>query len=697
MTDEESPLDERLEGWKEIASFVKRDESTARRWEREEGLPVRRHEHRKRSSVYAYRRELEAWRVARGPEAGRPGPRLSPGWISLAIAGLMLFSRGDGFRALAEVNPPRREPAGVAAASRLRPEALRTELRWFAPSFGRPHGHVSRDGRLVTYVDWVNGGNLAIRNLVAAESRLLTHTADNGEHYALESRISPDGERVLYSWARSSPAGETVEIRLLSLTGGEPRVVWTPEEGAYASVQDWFPSGDRVVAIVGSSSTSRIVTVSLSDGRVRQIRSVGWAGRDPQVRVSRDGRYLAYSRSVSQDVPERDIFLVAVDGSREIAVTQHAGRDELVGWSPGGGYLLFTSDRSGQPGLWAQRVRDGHPEGEPRLVFTNLDAGAGLGITDDGALHYAVTVTRRRMKLTEIDATSGRILRPPANVVDRFVGGNVRGVFSPDGQSLVYVSERQGWTRHVIVIRSLASGEETELASDLRGVWGLTWSPDGQRLVVQGQDELGRYGLFDLDVSSGRTKLLADVAFYAAFTPQGDHVLHRSAHAQHGSILSYSVTDGSVQTLPGSFPVRGRFSLSPDGRWIATIAGQTGTMPDEMYGNQIRLQPLTGGESSALWSVGDGARLGRWTTWLPDGTALLVLKDEPEAGRGMWRLWIVPVDGSNPVATELVHEPANFGSIPVSVHPDGKRIVYTEGGYHYQLWALRALPLDSAD
>ncbi|HSG00837.1 MAG TPA: hypothetical protein VLA20_06880 [Vicinamibacterales bacterium] len=41
--------DERLESWKEIAAYLKRDESTVRRWERSEGLPVHRHQHQARS------------------------------------------------------------------------------------------------------------------------------------------------------------------------------------------------------------------------------------------------------------------------------------------------------------------------------------------------------------------------------------------------------------------------------------------------------------------------------------------------------------------------------------------------------------------------------------------------------------------------------------------------------------------------
>ena len=49
--------------------------------------------------------------------------------------------------------------------------------------------------------------------------------------------------------------------------------------------------------------------------------------------------------------------------------------------------------------------------------------------------------------------------------------------------------------------------------------------------------------------------------------------------------------------------------------------------------------------------------------------ALLVLRKEPHAGEYMWRLWVVPVDGSEPFATELVYEPAGGGSHPVDIHP----------------------------
>src|SRR6185436_4306058 len=60
QTPVEPPSVERLDSWKQIAAYLKRDESTVRRWE-EEGLPVRRHPHKKKASVFAYKSEIDRW------------------------------------------------------------------------------------------------------------------------------------------------------------------------------------------------------------------------------------------------------------------------------------------------------------------------------------------------------------------------------------------------------------------------------------------------------------------------------------------------------------------------------------------------------------------------------------------------------------------------------------------------------------
>jgi Tfp pilus assembly protein PilF len=57
----QNPGNERLDSWKEIASFFARDERTVKRWEKERGLPVHRVPGGGRGTVFAFTAELSAW------------------------------------------------------------------------------------------------------------------------------------------------------------------------------------------------------------------------------------------------------------------------------------------------------------------------------------------------------------------------------------------------------------------------------------------------------------------------------------------------------------------------------------------------------------------------------------------------------------------------------------------------------------
>lgn len=60
-----SPPQNRLDSWKEIAAYLKRDVTTVQRWEKREGMPVHRHVHDRIGSVYAFALELDAWQQSR--------------------------------------------------------------------------------------------------------------------------------------------------------------------------------------------------------------------------------------------------------------------------------------------------------------------------------------------------------------------------------------------------------------------------------------------------------------------------------------------------------------------------------------------------------------------------------------------------------------------------------------------------------
>ncbi len=50
-----------LDSWKEIAAYLRREVRTVQLWEKNEGLPVHRHFHKRLGSVYALRSEIDVW------------------------------------------------------------------------------------------------------------------------------------------------------------------------------------------------------------------------------------------------------------------------------------------------------------------------------------------------------------------------------------------------------------------------------------------------------------------------------------------------------------------------------------------------------------------------------------------------------------------------------------------------------------
>ena len=52
---------ERLDSWKEIACYLQRSVRCVQRWEKNEGLPILRHQHTCGATVFASREKLDEW------------------------------------------------------------------------------------------------------------------------------------------------------------------------------------------------------------------------------------------------------------------------------------------------------------------------------------------------------------------------------------------------------------------------------------------------------------------------------------------------------------------------------------------------------------------------------------------------------------------------------------------------------------
>jgi hypothetical protein len=102
----------RLDGWKEISTHLRCDVRTCMRWEKEQGLPIHRINHdAKKSKVFAFTAELDAWlrrgRPSNGaPHEGTPRPWLAKSWkivaaavvVAMGLAAILILApkRGSG-------------------------------------------------------------------------------------------------------------------------------------------------------------------------------------------------------------------------------------------------------------------------------------------------------------------------------------------------------------------------------------------------------------------------------------------------------------------------------------------------------------------------------------------------------------------------------------------------------------------------
>ena len=113
---------DRLDSWKEIATYLRREVRTVQLWEKNEALPVHRHFHRRLGSVYALRSEIDIWlqQASRTHADRRPAPsaplkagtQIAIGSLPLEIQAIQKERRGlceslviETIAALEQANP----------------------------------------------------------------------------------------------------------------------------------------------------------------------------------------------------------------------------------------------------------------------------------------------------------------------------------------------------------------------------------------------------------------------------------------------------------------------------------------------------------------------------------------------------------------------------------------------------------------
>lgn len=552
-------------------------------------------------------------------------------------------------------------------------------------------GRVSPDGRYVSFVDW-DTGDLAIRDLRTGQKRRLTAKGswNDSAEVAQYSAFSPDGSQVAYAWRDSNSSTE--DLRIVGRDGGRARVLYRNDDAEGIGPHDWSPDGKQLVTVIERRDrTNQLVIVSVADGATRVLKSFDW--RAPAAAFSPDGRYIVYDFPSNPDVPERDLFLITADGSREVPLVTHPANDFGFGWSPDGRRVVFVSDRTGTNGVWTIRVSDGRPQGEPELLKPDIGRVDGWGgVTKTGDFYYGINIGVQDVYTTTIDPVTGNVSERPAPLRGRFVGGKVAAAWSTDGEHLAYISQspqQLSAAGGTLSIHTLKTGQVRDVPLLLRYANNPIWLPDGRALIVWGPDLRGRRGLHRVDLSTGSMEQI--VPGPGRDTPEPRAVL--VALSPDGAQLFYSV--GVGQGLPRNIRMRdvntaedrqihadevATFALSPDGRWLALRP---------MREARIDIVPATGGKPRTLVTQEESERgSSRPLAWSQDGKYVLFVRGPVESGLvpgpAPNALWRIPVEGGAPQKLDI-ELPAIRS---VSVHPDGRRLAISAGSPEFEVWVL---------
>lgn len=269
----------------------------------------------------------------------------------------------------------------------------------------------------------------------------------------------------------------------------------------------WSPDGKQILVLIRRGDrTNQIALIAAEGGTPRILKSLDW--RSPiGMAFSSDSKYIAYDFSEKPESEDRDIFVLAADGTRETRVAAGPGDDVLLGWEATGDRIVFRSDRAGAIGLWCVEMSGGNARGAAQLIKADIGNVTPVGFTKRGAYYYTLQTSLSDVYTAPLKAGSSDFASEPLSIQAHMQRANSTPDLSSDGKYLAYSSRRIGTALRLdsasVVIRAMDTGQERELKPKLQSFHHMRLSPDGRSILFVGYDLKGRYGAFIVDTQTG--------------------------------------------------------------------------------------------------------------------------------------------------------------------------------------------------
>ena len=587
---------ERLESWKQIAAYLGKSERTVRRWQQTEGMPVHRHQHQQRGSVWAYAEELDAWLASRKlspeplPEA--PGRTASTymwvflmATIAVATSAAVWILRPVPVRSVRLETVPLTSMPGAAYGPSISPDGRRVAFQW-APSEDKRQGIYLKDI-----------GKEAMWPLREAQ----------GWEFLYGPSWSPDGRRIAYIRRVISAAhseGSQTWLHVISSGGGEDRSVIRLSSGPllYANHMhlSWTPDSTWIAAPFADEGRNGIYLVSPDSGETRRLtvaKQLDYGGQ-----LSPDGRTLVFLRqegppgAALESVWRQDIASGGVPVGAPKLLYQGRSQASGIAWTPSGKDLVFCNSTNAFFGPFNSRLFLLHaqPGREPALLDSSdcsTVAIAKTGPSGKPILVYASGGNQKaRIYVAGLESLSAR---QSFAATTRFDG---LPSFSPDGRQVAFLSNRDGVPE---IWAAAADGTETRKLTSGGNVWsGPRWSPDGQRLVYGAARAPGsaEHALFVLPAAGGKPERIPLAERYASnpfWSQDGEHIYYWAYDAPgHPRALWRVRPGGGNPQFVGRYPANFQQQSLSVGKYIYYARN--------VFPYVLARIPLGGGEDEAV-------------------------------------------------------------------------------------------------